>query len=345
MDRISHRAAVVTAESGRRAAESQDGEDLLAQQEASAFVFPGLAGTTFAELGKFMVLDRFAKQRVRMADEVLGYSLLERFRDSADDNYSESSQVASLVSSLALADRAEVLLGARPRYCAGPSFGQKPAAVYTGALDFAEGIRLTVEIARWEREYFRTQHSDVVTHTVVRVPEDRLTELLAAWTDQGRWLEVSGDLDRGFAMVSMREALLEEFKRAVTAMGGYSMYTMRPGAHSTLFGELRRGMERDVFAGFDVLAPEVTMVADQDGSIVGSAAAMRTMLLDSFDRPFDWRAVVSTLAAEAVGTVYITGADALFFRLDSTVRHFRVVRVNPESALRPQAMSEFLTLL
>ncbi|MEK8173550.1 hypothetical protein NKH77_45410 [Streptomyces sp. M19] len=163
----------------------------------SAIVFPGLAGTTFAALGKFLVLDRFARPRVRVADEVLGYSLLERFRDSTDDDYSESAQVASLISALALAERAETVQGARPRFCAGPSFGLRPTAVYSGALDLAEGIRLTAAIARGEREYFRTHHRDIVTHTVVRVPAEPLAALLAEWNARGDRLEVSGDLDQG----------------------------------------------------------------------------------------------------------------------------------------------------
>ncbi|MGC9498417.1 ACP S-malonyltransferase [Streptomyces sp. WG7] len=304
-------------------------------EQTSAVVFPGLAGTTFAALGKFLVLDRFARPRLRVADEVLGYSLLQRFRDSADDDYSEAAQVASLISSLALAERAETQSGARPFLCAGPSFGLRPTAVYSGALDLADGIRLTARIARREREYFLTRHTDLVTHTVARVPEDRLAELLAEWTGRGDWLEVSGDLDRGFAMVSMREALLDDFKTAISRIGGYSMYTMRPPAHATLLGELRHAMEQDVFSGFDIRAPRITVVKDQDGSIVDTAEAMRTMLLDTFNRPFDWRAVVGTLVARGVHTVHFTGADALFSRLDTTVRHFHVVKVDPKSALLP----------
>ncbi|WP_228447522.1 ACP S-malonyltransferase [Streptomyces paludis] len=306
-------------------------------EQKSAVVFPGLAGTTFAALGKFLVLDRFARPRVRVADEVLGYSLLKRFRDSADDDYSESAQVASLISSLALAERAETVRGARPQFCAGPSFGLRPTAVYSGALDLAEGIRLTAAIARREREYFRTHHSDIVTHTVVRVPAEPLAALLAEWNARGDRLEVSGDLDQGFAMVTLRETLLDAFKQAIGSIGGYSMHTMRPPAHSTLFGDLRTAMEQDVFAGADLRAPRITVVKDQDGSIVDTAEAMRTMLLDTFDRPFDWRAVVGTLVARGVHTVHFTGADALFTRLDSTVRHLHVVKTDPKSALRPSS--------
>jgi [acyl-carrier-protein] S-malonyltransferase len=293
-----------------------------------------MGAADFGELGKFLVLDRYARPRVHAADEALGFSLLQRFR-AADTDYSEYSQVAFLVGSLALADRAEHQLGMRPRYCAGPSFGQKAAAVYAGAMDFADAVRMTFAVARHEHEYFRSHHTDVVSHTVVRVPEESLARLLADLTGQGHWLEVSGDLDKGFAMVSMREGILDEFKRAITAMGGYSMYTMRPPAHCGIFGELRRQVEREIFDDYKIRAPQLPVISDQDGSLITTAEDMRAMMLDTFDRPFSWPAMVGSLRAAGVRTVYVTGPDAMFFRLDSTVRHFEVTKVDPKAAFRP----------
>jgi [acyl-carrier-protein] S-malonyltransferase len=59
---------------------------------------------------------------------------------------------------------------------------------------------------------------------------------------------------------------------------------------------------------------------------------MREMMLDTFDRPIDWPAVVDTLAGHGVTTAYVTGPDLLFHRLDCTTRHFRVVPVTPKTA-------------
>jgi [acyl-carrier-protein] S-malonyltransferase len=302
-------------------------------QGKSAVVFPGMGASDFAAVGKFMVLDRYARARTAAADEALGYSLRERFRAS-DADYSEQSQVAFLVNSLALADRAEDRLGMRPDFCTGPSFGQKAAAVYAGAMDFPDVVRLTVELARCEREFFRTELSDVVTHTVVRVPDEPFHELLAELGGEGHWLEISGYLDRGFYMVSLREQALERFVQGVRALGGYSMYTMRPPVHATAFRELRLRAE-EIVDRYDIAAPRLPVVADQDGALVESAAAMRTMLLDTFDRPLRWPDVVGTLAGAGVQTVHLTGPDLLFHRLDSTAGAFEVVKVDPKSALRP----------
>src|SRR5437868_12751036 len=96
--------------------------------EKTALIFPGMGPSSFAAVGKFMVLDPYVRRLLPIADAALGYSLLDRFYES-EEEYSEYTQVAFLVNSLALAHRAEEELGMRPDYCVGPSFGQKAAAV------------------------------------------------------------------------------------------------------------------------------------------------------------------------------------------------------------------------
>jgi [acyl-carrier-protein] S-malonyltransferase len=313
--------------------EDTTGEDPTA---ARAVVFPGLTGTTFAELGRFLVHDRHARPLVRLADAVLGGSLLASLH-ATDDDYSVPAQVAALLSGLALAERVAEVVGGPPALIAGPSFGLRALAVHSGAVELAEGVRLTAAIASREQEYFRTEHSDVVTHTVVRVPVDGLTELIAEWTARGDRLEISGDLDRGFAMITLRKELVESLKRAVSALGGYSTHTMSTPAHSTLFGGLRAAMARDVLADTAIGAPSVPVVRDTDGAVVTDAEGVRTMLADTFDRSFRWPSVVGSLLARGVRTVHFAGADALFSRLDCTVRAFRVVKADPKWAARPVA--------
>ncbi|GAA2098724.1 ACP S-malonyltransferase [Streptomyces albiaxialis] len=304
-------------------------------QARTAVVFPGMGRFDFAGAGRFLVLDPYARARLASADEVLGFSVLERFHDEGAD-YSEYAQLAFLVSSLAAADRAEDRWGMRPDVCAGVSFGQKAAAAYTGALDFPDVVRMTAELARCEKEFFATEHTDVVTHAVYRVPDEEFRALLETMRARGEWFEVSGELDRGFFMVSLPEPRLDAFVRAVRDLGGYSMYTMRPPVHAAAFGALRRRAEAEVFARYRIGAPRLPVVSDADGSVVETAEAMRTMLLDTFDRAIRWPDMVASMVELGVGTLCVTGADDMFHRLNCTVRNFDVLAVNPKNALRPK---------
>lgn len=303
-------------------------------EAATAVVFPGMGSSTFAEVGRFMVLDRYARRRIEAADEVLGESLLAGFR-AAEGVYDAFAQVAFLVNSLALADRAGDEHGLRPDFCVGASFGQRAAAAYVGSLDFADAIRLTVELARCEDEYFAAEPDDLVTHCFVRVPDAPFRQLVDAFSARGDWIELSGHLDEGSYLVSLRSDVLDELIAEVRVLGGYSMQTMRPPVHARRFTPLRAKAEAEVLSRFPLDEPSIPVIADQDGRLVRTAAELRTMLADTFDRPIDWPAVVRGLLAQGVGTIHVTGPDLLFHRLDVTTANFHVIPVTPKTAAKP----------
>jgi [acyl-carrier-protein] S-malonyltransferase len=295
------------------------------EQARTAIVFPGMGPSRFSEVGKFLMLDPYARRRLAEADEALGTSVFDNFRAATED-YSQFSQVAFLVNSMALADKAEETLGISPDFCVGPSFGQKAAAAYVGSLSFAEVVRLTAELARLEEDFFRREHTDVITHSFVRTPEERLREILADFDERDEWYEFSGHLDDGFHMLSVREKELDGLKQAISRAGGYSMYSMRPPVHAPAFSALRREAE-EVFAAYELADPKLPVVTDQDGTVINSASEMRTMMLDTFDRPINWPDVVATLKGAGVTKVCVTGPDNLFHRLDCTKDNFEVVAV------------------
>jgi len=73
---------------------------------SEAVVFPGMGPSRFADVGKFMVINPYARRLVAKADERLGYSLVDAFRDTEGD-YSRHAQVSFLVNCVALAQWAE----------------------------------------------------------------------------------------------------------------------------------------------------------------------------------------------------------------------------------------------
>lgn len=292
----------------------------------AALVFPGMAPSKFSELTKFLVLNPRARRRVAEADEVAGYSILDAYADG-EDAYAPAAQLAFLVSCVALADGIPV----RPDAVTGVSFGQKAAAVYSGALDFADAVRLTAVQAACEAEYFAAQHQDVVTHTVMRVPEDGWRTVLGELS----WHEISGVVDDGFHMVSLREGELEEFTRRISAVGGYSLYTMRPPVHAPAFSALREQAAAAAFGDCPLQPPRLPLLSDQDGSVVTTADEVRSMLLGTFDRPIDWPSVTASLRRLDVGELHFCGTDNLFSRVPRT-KAFRVVPHNPKLALRPR---------
>lgn len=302
----------------------------------TAMVFPGMGPVRFPDLGRFLLLNSFAQKLLPAADEALGYSLFDAFRESGED-YSEAAQVAFMVACTALADWAVEELGAEPEVCVGPSFGEKPLIGFCGALDFADAVTATARLARCTAAYFATEHRDVVTQSFVRAPAEALRELLAGMDERGEWHELSCRLDEGFAMVSLHERHLEDFQRRLRAIGSLPLYTMRPPMHSSLFGGLREQAGREVIDSLPLRDPVLPVIADQDGREIRTAEDLRAMLLDHFTRPVDWPAALGALRERGVRKLVIAGPDALFGRVECATRDFEITAADPKHAMRPKA--------
>jgi [acyl-carrier-protein] S-malonyltransferase len=284
---------------------------------------PGSAAGT----AEFMTTDPAARRLASMAGDILHYDLARRLRESPDD-YSEAAQVGFLINCLALAEWAEESMGMRPGYCVGPSFGSRPASVYVGALPADRAIRMTAQLARCVRAYFAQAHRDVVTHSFVRAGEHRLAVLLAELDDRGEWYEVSGELDRDFFFLTLRERNLEWLQRRLRQLGALSLHTMRPPVHAAAFGPLRARAAQDVLAGLGFATPRIPLLADHDASLVSSADGVRDLLLDGFVKPLRWPLVIETLHGLGVRRVFVTGPDRLFGRVRATTAAMAVVAVD-----------------
>ena len=304
----------------------------LARVSENAIVFPAMGPSRFTDFGRFMVVNAAARQRFAVADEVLGYRVFDALRE-AEDDYAEVAQVASFVASLALLEWS----GQQGAYCAGVSFGKMAAAAHAGVLPFDDAVRLVAETARCERDYFCERQSDVVTHSFVKVGRQTLDELLAELAAAGEWFEISSYLDHDMYMVSLGEQALAGFKKRIGEVGGYSLYTMRPPAHASVFGPLGDRIDQQVLSGFRVRDPVLPIVSDQDGSLIETAEQARDWIVGGFVRPMRWPGIVDTLVQHGVERITIVGRDRLLRRLKRTVDSFSVTAVTPESALRPMS--------
>jgi [acyl-carrier-protein] S-malonyltransferase len=301
----------------------------------TALVFPGMGPVPFAEVGRFMVANPIARSLVAVADEALGYSLVDAFRSSPGD-YSEAAQVAFFVNCLACAHWARDHLGVEPDIVAGPSFGEKAAIAYTGALELADAVTLTAEIARCLEDYFAEEHRDIVTLSFVRAPRDGLDAILAELAEAGEWHEISCHIDDGFYMVSLSEHRVAWMEERLRAIGSLPLYTMRPPMHASAFRSLREKAAREVVSRYTFADPKLPVVADQDGRLLRTGEELRTMLLDGFDHPMNWPSVTAALKDAGARRLCVAGPDSLFGRVPCATRNFDVVAAQPRLAMTPR---------
>ncbi|MGW1507196.1 ACP S-malonyltransferase [Streptomyces mirabilis] len=302
----------------------------------SALVFPGMAPVRFADVAKFMLINPHARRLLQSADEALGYSLFDRYRE-AEGDYTEYAQVAFFVNCFALAHWAEQEYGIRPDAIAGPSFGSKAAAVFSGVLSFTDAVRMTATMARCENDYFSRQYQDAVTLSFTRTPRERLDEVLAELDDRSEWYDLSCHIDDDFYMVSLDAGSVEWMEKQLRSLGGMPLYTMRPPMHCSAFGALRDRIDTEVLADLTFADPTLPVVADQDGALLTTGEQVRRMLLDGYVLPVRWPQVVATLKERlGIDRMYVCGPDSLFGRVGITTRNFDVVQANPRTAMLPR---------
>jgi [acyl-carrier-protein] S-malonyltransferase len=301
----------------------------------TAIVFPGISQNPFHQVAKFLLINPVARRLTATANEVLGYSLVERYR-TAERAWSEAERVAFLLTCLALGHSARDSQDIDMELCAGPSFGATPAAVFSGALSFPEAVRMTADWGRHIDDYFTGQHGDIVTQSFARTPEHELGEILRELDAAGEWYGIACRVDHDVTMLSLREPRLEWLLEQLRSRGGLPLYTMRPPMHSPLFQALRETVEREVFGGLRFTDPIIPLVSDHDGSLLHTADQVRTLLLDGIVRPVDWPGTLGALRRHGIGNLVISGPDGLWGRVDSAKNAFTVTTLTPQSALRPR---------
>jgi [acyl-carrier-protein] S-malonyltransferase len=295
-------------------------------------LLPGLAPANAAAVGEFMGVDPFVRPRLAEAEEVLGYPLEQRFR-SGGAGADEYRQLAFLINTLALADRAEQRLRVTPAVCLAPSFGLLAAIVHLGVLPFADVVRLVAHNARHEAEFLAGPDADVVTYYVFRTPEDALREVLGEMAGRAEWAEISGRFDAGFFAVSMRASSVAGFTRGIRERAGVPLYRMSPPVHCSRLGPVRDRLAALCPPTFT--DPRVPLISELDGSLVRTGAGVRALLLDGVVGPIRWPDAVAALERLGVRTVCVPGPSNLFDRLVRT--RFDAMTVTPESALRDDA--------
>ncbi|MBB4683804.1 ACP S-malonyltransferase [Amycolatopsis jiangsuensis] len=296
---------------------------------ADAVLFPGMGPARAGMLGRFLVIDHRARRLLGVAERALRHSLLDPLARE-DDEYTEHTQLAFVLASLAVAERAEQEHDLDPVAVGGASFGERAAVVRAGALPLADLVRLVAEVARRERAYFERAHQDLVSQFVVRTPEAVLTDVL-----DGIGHELSGRFDAEAHLVTLAEHDLGEFVRRVRAAGGYALTTMRPAAHARVLGPLRDELA-EVFGRFGFADPALPIVSDQDGEPVRTGDEAAALLLESTVNAVRLPELVHRFARLGVGRVLVAGPDHLLHRLPGLTGQFTLLRADVREALTPR---------
>lgn len=257
---------------------------------STALLFPGLAPAKHGRVADFLDGYAPASAMVRQVDEVLGYSLLDRY-STADVYDWEVYQTAHMVTCLALADarmRAgdglDRTLSEAPVVC-GQSFGGFAAAVYSGACDLPDLIRALRVSTEVESEYFAEQEEALGCVFFTRMGRDRREALMKeVMASTGGWLDLSVVQDRQVVAVSGTRTAVDELSQRLREERAIVFYVMNRAEHCSQMAPLVRRLRERVYEGLALKDPRLPLVAD-DGSALHTAEDVREDLSAGWSRP------------------------------------------------------------
>ncbi|WP_051836141.1 ACP S-malonyltransferase [Streptomyces sp. NRRL WC-3742] len=295
-----------------------------------ALFFPGLIPTRYDAVAEFVARDQRARRYFAQADEVLGYRLIEAYRDAAIYDW-EVYEAGFMAVTLALAEWAEREYGVAPSVCGGQSFGAFMATVRAGVLSYPESLELIRRSVVVERDYFENLAEPLGCHFFYRLPYETVERLLAQARDEEGWLELSVVLDEAVHAVSGSLPALERFERRVREEGGFPFYTMNRAEHCSAVAPLRARLLEEVYGTVPWHEARIPLVSDVDGRLLTDPEEIKHDLLDGWTTPVHWRTVVDGLRAAGTEEVWIPGPRNMFARITNTT--FRTRVVSPKLAL------------
>ncbi|MEK2476782.1 ACP S-malonyltransferase [Streptomyces noursei] len=292
--------------------------------------FPGLVPSRYDAIRDFITASTHGKRRFAQADEVLGYSLAEAYREASIYDW-EVYESGFMALTLALADWAEERWGARPALCGGQSFGSFMAAVRSGALTYQEALLLVRRSVVVETDYFTSLETPLGCHFFYRLSHETVGALVEEFRSRGQWVELSVIMDEGVHAVSAELHTLEHFEQRVREEGGFPFYTMNRAEHCSAVAGLRQRLHDEVYGTIGWNTARIPFVSDVDGRLLTDSEEIKQDLLDGWTTPVHWETVVRGLRAAGTTEVWIPGPRTMFARITDKTFPTRVI--TPKMAL------------
>jgi [acyl-carrier-protein] S-malonyltransferase len=304
-----------------------------------AVYFPFLVPARPEELEPVVRRSRHVAERIGQASDTLGRDVLAALSNPSGggarrlgrDAWTAHAAVQMSVG-LGLADRLDEVAPAAVSVCGGQCLGAWIAAVYSGALSWADALDIVRINGRIEADHFDSL-PDPLGSMIVFLPNRRRASELLDDIDRGRpgGLELSLSFGRGLYGVAGPVRLLEPFGERVRAAGGRPVYRSNRVEHCSYTRVLQRRIAPVVRAR-RWRTPRVTVVSEVDGSLLDTAEDVRDDLIAGISAHVRWERTVAGLRAAAVRRAHVVGHNDKTMLGRVLADHFEVVPVAPGTA-------------
>jgi len=272
------------------------------------FMFPG-QGAQFVGMCSDLCKEvPAAKALFDQASEILGYDLLQRCTDGPKEVLDSTavSQPAIFVASMAAVEKLKQEQGQAALDAAtctmGLSLGEYSALCFAGALDFADGVKITK--ARGEAMQAASDAVDSGMVSVIGLDKNTVAEICKAASERsGETIQIANFLCNGNYAVSgstkacdvVTEIAKPEFKARMTVKLAVA------GAFHTGFMAPAVSALEEVLASIDIKKPRIPVISNVDAKPHSDPAAIKRILATQVTSPVLWENSLESILAEGRG--------------------------------------------
>jgi [acyl-carrier-protein] S-malonyltransferase len=273
-----------------------------------AYLFPGQGSQTVG-MGRSLAENfPIAAATFAEADEALGFPLSRIFLDGPEDELrlTENTQPAILTVSVA-AWRVLAEQGIAPALAAGHSLGEWSAHVAAGTLSFADAVRAVK--ARGKSMQTAVPAGEGAMAAVLALAADQVTAACAdAAAETGLVVSAANFNSPDQTVISGAKAAVEKAAEFAKARGARKVVMLPVSApfHCALMQPAQQDVAQ-VLSALTLADPAIPVAANVSGTMVTSAVAAQSALVEQVTGTVNWVGCVQALVAAGAGVFVEVG--------------------------------------